>query len=106
MLRMKTGKGTARFTYTDGRMEASWTLRSVDDEGELISGLEAMLSFLTAQTGRQALPAREAGTALQVAQEAYPEPPRPANGWADVVQPEIPEHAKGDWELIPKEERE
>lgn len=105
MLSMKTGKGTAKFTYTDGRMEASWTLRSGDDEDELVSGMEGMLAFLTAQTDRPALPARRAGVALQVAQEAYPEPARPANGWSDMVQPEIPEHAKGDWELIPSEEQ-
>lgn len=112
-----TGKA-ARFEYTDGSMEVSWTVDGSLKDEELVERLRSIVAFMDAQTGGPALPQRLPGFALGMAQEQHapmqdvpapvPYTPVPGNGWAPYAgapqgHPEIPEGA--EYELIPPEEQ-
>lgn len=105
-LHLKTGSKAARFEYSDGSMDVSWTLDASLEGDELLSKLRRIVAFMDAQTGAPALPERIPGMALGMTQTAHPAPPEPTNGWAAIAQPEIPERLQGEVELIPEGERE
>lgn len=100
-----TSKNAVRFSWVDDSMEALFTLQPSDSEEELTDKLRRMLAFVE-ERRRPELPEREPGWALEVAQMAHPAPPQPANGWAAMAQPEIPERLMNEVELIPPEEQE
>lgn len=111
MLKMSVGRSAVKLHHKDDAMTVAWDLDASLEGDELLEALRRIVAFMDAQAGRQALPERIPGMALGMAQEQYPAPPgdidpgiravlppAPANGWATAV-PEIPEHAKGEWEL-------
>ncbi|CAL9368345.1 hypothetical protein [Streptomyces sp. enrichment culture] len=100
MLNLKAGKSAVTFEYTDDNMTASWTVKADDGEAKLLSTMRFVIAFVESQNGHEPLPERIPGMALGMAQTAHPAPPEtPVNGWAAGALPEIPEHAKGEWEL-------
>jgi hypothetical protein len=115
-LNMKATAKAARFEYSDGSMDVSWTLDASLEGDELLEKLRRIVAFMDAQTGREPLPERIPGFALGMAQTAHPAPVDPdapvpyvptapvtGNGWAAMGHPVVPEGA--DYELIPPEEQ-
>jgi hypothetical protein len=114
-LHLKSTAKAAKFEYTDGSMDVSWTVDASLEDDELVERLRRIVAFYDAQTGREALPERIPGMALGMAQTQYPpmEPvidvgPAPAMGWAQhagsvSAPPAVPEGA--EFELIPPEEQ-
>lgn len=121
-----TSKGAVRFSWADATMEAIWTLRPEDTQGELVSKMKQIVAFIENQEKPQ-LPERTPGLALEMTQMAHPRlipvtegegmamkqerPGSVANGWAAYAgstapQPELPEDRKGEWEVIPPGEAE
>lgn len=109
-LNLKLGKSAVTFEYTDDNMTAAWTVKGEDGQDKLLGTMRKVIAFVEAQDGPPALPERIPGMALGMAQEQYPAPAAfPAhidqrgqgvgNGWASGAMPDIPEHAKGEWEL-------
>ena len=106
MLKLKSTAKAAKFEYSDGRMAVSWDLDASLADDELVDELRRIVAFYDAQTGAPALPERTPGLALETAQLMHPAPPaQPANGWAAMAQPEIPERLQGEVEFIPPEEQ-
>lgn len=110
MLKMSVGRSAVKLHHKDDAMTVAWDLDASLEGDELLEALRRIVAFMDAQAGRQALPERIPGMALGMAQEQYPAPAAfPAhidqrgqgvgNGWAAGALPEIPEHAKGEWEL-------
>lgn len=107
-LHLKATAKAAKFEYTDGSMDVSWTVDASLRDDELIDRLRRIVAFYDAQQGREPLPERIPGVALGMAQTQYPAPVEPANGWAAAptpAPPELPADRQGDWELIPPEEQ-
>jgi hypothetical protein len=109
-LHLKPGAKAARFEYTDGSMEVSWTVDASLADDELVERLRSIVAFMDAQTGKEPLPQRIPGMALGMAQTAHPPmqeaAPAVGNGWAAMAAPELPDRLKGEVEMIPPEERE
>lgn len=123
-LNLKATARAARFEYTDGSMEVSWTVDGSLKDEELVERLRSIVAFMDAQTGGPALPQRIPGLALGMAQTQHPpmvvteeqgmamkreSPGSVANGWAPYAgaglpHPAVPEGA--DYELIPPGEQE
>jgi hypothetical protein len=70
-LNLKATAKAARFEYTDGSMEVSWTVDGSLTDEELVERLRSIVAFMDAQTGG-ASPSRLPGFALGMAQEAHP----------------------------------
>ncbi len=108
-LHLKATTRAARFEYTDGSMDVSWTVDASLEDDELIDRLRRIVAFYDAQAGREPLPERIPGMALGMAQTAHPAPSEyqpPANGWAAMAQqPDIPERLQGEVELYGPEEQ-
>lgn len=115
-LHLKSTAKAAKFEYADGRMTVSWDVDASLTDDELVDELRRIVSFYDAQTGKEPLPQRIPGMALGMAQTQYPAPVDPdapvpytpvvtGNGWAAMAPPEIPEHLRGEVELIPPEEQ-
>lgn len=107
-LTIKASPKAAKFEYSDGSMDVSWTLDASLTDDELADRLRRIVDFYDAQTGRPALPERIPGMALGMTQTAHPAPTETGNGWAPyagagVTPPAIPEGA--EYELIPPEEQ-
>lgn len=112
-LKLKATAKAAKFEYTDGSMDVSWTVDASLTDDELVDRLRRIVGFYDAQTGREALPERIPGMALGMAQTQHPPiaeaAPAMGNGWASVsppAQPDLPEDRKSEWEFIPESERE
>jgi hypothetical protein len=101
-LHLKSTTKAAKFEYADGRMTVSWDVDASLADNELVEELRRIVAFYDAQQSAQPLPQRTPGVALEMAQMTHPAPP--ANGWAGMAQPQVPEGA--DYELIPPEEQE
>lgn len=99
-----TSRSAVRFSWVDDSMEALFTLNPSDTEEELTEKLRRMLVFVE-ERRKPELPDRTPGVALEMAQMTHPAPPQPANGWAAMAQPEIPERLANEVELIPPEEQ-
>lgn len=123
-LRLKSTPKAARFEYSDGSMDVSWTVDASLTDDELVERLRRIVGFYDAQTGREPLPERIPGMALGMAQTQYPrlvevteeqgmamkqaQPGSVLNGWAPYAgktpaPPAVPEGA--EFELIPPEEQ-
>jgi hypothetical protein len=115
-LNLKATAKAARFEYTDGSMEVSWTVDGSLKDQELVERLRSIVAFMDAQTGGPALGVRVPGFALGMAQTAHPEPVDPdapisyqpvapvsGNGWAGM--PSLPPRLEGEVEFIPPEEQ-
>lgn len=96
-LKLKTK--SVRFEWVDDDVESVVTLSSEDDEATLVRKLKRIIELVEvqqAQEGNAALmrigidPAGDAVVAVQ----------QPTNGWAAYAAPEIPEHLKGEIELV------
>lgn len=103
MLKLKSTTKLARFEYADGRMTVSWDVDASLVDDELIDELRRIVGFYDAQTGREPLPERTPGLALEMTQMTHPAPPMPANGWAGM--PSLPPRLEGEVEFIPPEEQ-
>ncbi|MFI6873546.1 hypothetical protein ACIBL6_08920 [Streptomyces sp. NPDC050400] len=104
-LTLKGSTKAARFEYEDGSMTVSWTLEASLTDDELADRLRRIVSFYDAQMGRPELPQRIPTMALGMAREAHPAPMvEPGNGWAAMVQPEIPERLQSEVEMMPRDE--
>lgn len=111
-LKLKSTPKAAKFEYSDGSMDVSWTVDASLTDDELLEKLRRIVAFMDAQTGREPLPERIPGMALGMTQTLHPEPVdpdapvpyRPANGWAGM--PQLPPRLEGEVEFIPPEERE
>lgn len=113
-LHLKSTAKAAKFEYADGRMTVSWDVDASLSDDELVDELRRIVNFYDAQTGREPLPKRDPGVALEMAQMTYPSrtevvpgtSPKVANGWASLAQEaEIPERLQNEVELIPPEEQ-
>lgn len=103
-LKLKSTPKAAKFEYTDGSMDVSWTVDASLTDEELLEKLRRIVAFMDAQAGAPALPERTPGLALEMTQMANPPAPaQPAFGWA--APPELPERLKNKVELIPPEEQ-
>jgi hypothetical protein len=107
-LKLKATAKTAKFEYADGRMTVSWDVDASLADDELVDELRRIVTFYDAQTGKEPLPVRTPGLALETAKMTHP---APANGWAATAGvmptvPEIPADRQGEWELIPPEEQQ
>lgn len=106
MLKLKSTAKTAKFEYADGRMTVSWDVDASLADDELVDELRRIVNFYDAQTGREPLPKRDPGIALEMAQMTHPAPPVSHNMWAALAQEaEIPERLQNEVELIPPEEQ-
>lgn len=124
-LTIKASPKAAKFEYSDGSMDVSWTLDASLTDDELADRLRRIVDFYDAQTGRPELPERIPGMALGMTRTAHPRMvdvteaegaalkasgvTTVANGWAPhagaiPAPPAIPEGA--EYELIPPEEQE
>ena len=109
MLKMSVGRSAVKLHHKDDAMTVAWDLDASLEGDELLEALRRIVAFMDAQATPPALPERIPGMALGMAQTAHPAPPElppgvpaygvPSNGWAAGAMPEIPEHAKGEWEL-------
>lgn len=108
-LHLKSTARAARFEYEEGKMTVSWVVDASLADDELVEELRRIVAFYDAQTGKEPLPQRTPGLALEQAQYVHQVPePAVGNGWAAMARepvPEIPEHLKGEVELIPPEEQ-
>ncbi|MEW2498386.1 hypothetical protein AB0942_33365 [Streptomyces nodosus] len=104
-LKFVTGRSTVKFHHKDDAMTVAWDLDASLEGDELLEQLRSIVTFMDGSRERQALPQRTPGVALEAARSAHPAQERPANGWAGMARPEIPEDRQGDWELIPEEEQ-
>lgn len=107
-LKLKSTARAARFEYEEGKMTVSWVVDASLTDDELVEELRRIVAFYDAQTGREPLPQRTPGVALEMAQMTHPAPApaQPANGWAAMAQPELPERLQGEVELYGPEEQE
>ena|SRR5881397_2999576 len=106
-LKLKSTTKAVTVEYIDGRHTSTWNLDASLADDELVDELRRIVTFYDAQTGREPLPVRTPGVALEMAKMAHP---APANGWAATAGvmptvPEIPADRQGEWELIPPEEQ-
>jgi hypothetical protein len=100
VLKMSVGRSAVKLHHKDDAMTVAWDLDASLEGDELLEALRRIVAFMDAQAAPPALPERIPGMALGMAQTAHPAPPEaPVNGWAAGALPEIPEHAKGEWEL-------
>lgn len=105
-LKLKASPKAAKFEYTDGAMEVSWTVPAALEGDELAAMLERIVGFYRAQEGPGPLPERTPGVALEMVQMTHPPmAPVTGNGWAAMAQPEVPARLEGVVELIPPEEQ-
>jgi hypothetical protein len=107
-LHLKSTTKAVTVEYIDGRHTSTWNLDASLTDDELADELRRIVSFYDAQTGREALPERTPGLALEMTKMTHPAPAAPANGWAVTAgviptAPAVPEGA--DYELIPPEEQ-
>lgn len=119
-LHLKSSTKAAKFEYTDGSMDVSWTVDASLEDDELVERLRRIVAFYDAQTGREPLPERIPGMALGMAQTQHPPMTQDidpgiyttvlpgSNGWAPCAgaglnPPAVPEGA--EFELIPPEEQ-
>lgn len=107
MLKFVAGRSSVKFHHRDDAMTVAWDLDATLEGDELLERLRSIVAFMDAQTGKEPLPVRTPGLALETAKMAHP---APANGWAATAgvmptAPEIPADRQGEWELIPPEEQ-
>jgi hypothetical protein len=114
MLKMTVGRSAVKLSHQDDAMTVAWDLDASLEGDELLEKLRRIVAFMDAQAGREALPGRTPGAALQAVREVFPAPAGdidpgiravlpPHNGWAAQAQPEIPADRQADWEFMPKE---
>jgi hypothetical protein len=103
-LKFVTGRSIVKFHHKDDAMTVAWDLDASLEGDELLEALRRIVAFMDAQTGREPLPERTPGLALEMAQMTHP-PMTPAvgNGWA--AMPPIPARLEGEVEFIPPEEQ-
>lgn len=102
-LKMNVGRSAVKFHHQDDAMTVAWDLDASLEGDELLEKLRRIVAFMDAQTGREPLPERTPGLALEMAQMTHPAPSAVANGWA--AMPPIPARLEGEVELIPPEEQ-
>lgn len=102
-LKFVTGRSTVKFHHKDDAMTVAWDLDASLEGDELLDALRRIVTFMEAQTGREPLPERTPGLALEMTQMTHPAPPMPANGWAGM--PSLPPRLEGEVEFIPPEEQ-
>jgi hypothetical protein len=110
-LKLVTGRSSVKFHHKDDAMTVAWDLDASLEGDELLEALRRIVSFMDAQTGKEPLPERTPGLALEMAQMTHPAPDdpdapvpyMPTNGWA--AMPPIPPRLEGEVEFIPPEEQ-
>jgi hypothetical protein len=94
-----TRNGQLQFSVVDDDSETTITLVPEDDKEVTVRKLRKVLAL--AEPSDEELKIRFLQESHEVAYGPSPEPPPSAFGWGDQLKkPELPEHAKGDYEII------
>ena len=94
--------GSVQYVVQDDMSETTVTVYQEDDRETICRKLRKVLELAGPEIKVVHPPSFR-----PMAQELLDEPgPQPTNGWGDMLKPQIPEHAKDTYEIIPEGESE